>query len=94
MLLSRYSDSLRQFEALKVRVGVEGFFCVVRSNPEFHFKPRVYWSNPELESYVALLASQRGGWNSTTLGAKVEAFAIAGCDVGGSLLPFTLLCAF
>jgi hypothetical protein len=34
--------------------------------------------------HVALLASRRRGWNTTTLGVKIEAFAIAGCDVGSS----------
>jgi hypothetical protein len=63
---------------------VEGFFVIVRSNAEFFARPQVYFSRPELEFYLGLMASTRGGWNATTLGARIEAFAIAGCDVAGT----------
>jgi hypothetical protein len=61
------------------RVGIEGFFCIVRNNPDFNTKPQWYFTSPELESYMQVACRKR--WDTAEIGMKIEAFAIAGCNV-------------
>ena len=61
------------------RVGIEGFFCIVRNNADFNTKPQWYFTSPELESYMQIACRKR--WDTAEIGMKIEAFAIAGCDV-------------
>ncbi|KAF8179465.1 hypothetical protein BJ912DRAFT_804022, partial [Pholiota molesta] len=65
-------------EGLKVRVGLEGFFCLVRNTATYHIKPQWFFTSEALANYMRLAVSNR--WNSHDVGTKIEAFAIAGCD--------------
>ncbi|KAJ6612064.1 hypothetical protein B0H10DRAFT_1918368 [Mycena sp. CBHHK59/15] len=64
--------------ALGNRVGIEGFFCVVRNNAQFHMAPEWYFTSQELENYMPIATRQK--WDTGQVGMKVEVFAIAGCD--------------
>jgi hypothetical protein len=67
-----------------MRVGIEGFFCIVRSSANFHIEPQWYFTSPELRDYMSFAA--RGHWDMGAVGAKIEAFAIAGCDIASELV--------
>lgn len=69
---------------LSLRVGVEGFFCIVRSSTSFYIQPQWYFTSKELENYMKIAC--RKGWETNTVGTKVEAFAVAGCDVMSAYL--------
>ncbi|KAF8881744.1 hypothetical protein BD779DRAFT_1386817, partial [Infundibulicybe gibba] len=69
-------------KGLKTRVGAEGFFCIVRSATNFHADPQWYFSTPELENYMSVAV--RGRWDTTQVGARIEAFALAGSNVVGT----------
>ena len=71
-----------QIESLRMRVGIEAFFCVFRSMTEFYCTPHSYFTHPELEDYLGLIASKRS-WSMSKTAAMMEAFAITGCDVAG-----------
>jgi len=75
-----HADNSLQMSGLKTRIGIEGFFCIVRSKTNFHVEPRWYFTMPALEEFLPIAV--RKGWQTTEVGAKLEAFAIAGCDVG------------
>jgi hypothetical protein len=64
---------------LTYRVGIEGFFCIVRNSPDYHMKPQWFFTSPALEEYMKIAV--RTKWDTSEIGAKLEAFAIAGCDV-------------
>ncbi|KAJ7278163.1 hypothetical protein C8J57DRAFT_1059900 [Mycena rebaudengoi] len=63
---------------LGTRVGVEAFFCIVRNNTEYHMAPQWFFTSPELEKYMVL--ATRNKWDTSQVGTKIEAFAVAGCD--------------
>ncbi|CAL1697547.1 unnamed protein product [Somion occarium] len=63
---------------LKHRVGIEGFFCVVKNNTEFNMGPQWFFTDQEIERYLSI--SVRKGWDTGYIGAIAEAFAVAGCD--------------
>ncbi|KAF7334097.1 hypothetical protein MVEN_02315500 [Mycena venus] len=67
------------FTGLSTRVGVEGLFCIVRNNADFHMEPQWFFSTPELEQYMPIATRKK--WDTGHVGMKLEAFAIAGCDV-------------
>lgn len=71
------------------RVGVHGFFCIVRNSPDYHMMPQWYFTTPELEQYMPIAVGKR--WDTTAVGTRVEAFAIAGCDVASSVVHLTNL---
>ncbi|KAJ7433568.1 hypothetical protein FB451DRAFT_1419633, partial [Mycena latifolia] len=77
------SNTARNMELLLVglgrRVGVEGFFCIVRNSADFHMKRRWYFTSKSLEQYMPIATRKK--WNMVEVGAKIEAFAVAGCDV-------------
>jgi hypothetical protein len=64
--------------SLGQRVGVEGFFCVVRNNISFKMEPEWYFTSKELENYIEITTHKR--WVTSEIGMKLEAFAIAGCN--------------
>ena len=64
---------------LMYRVGVEGFICIVRNSADYHMKPYWYFTSPALEDYMKIAVRKR--WDTSEVGTKLEAFAIAGCDV-------------
>ena len=70
-----------QMAGLKTRVGIEGFFCIVRNATNYHMEPQWYFTTSALEDYMPY-AVRKAAWQTTEVGAKLEAFAIAGCDVG------------
>ncbi|KAJ7164604.1 hypothetical protein C8R43DRAFT_946420 [Mycena crocata] len=71
------------FLGLRARVGVEGFFCVVGDSADFNMIPQWFWTSQQLEDYMPLAVGKR--WVTNTVGTKLEAFAVAGCDVLGLL---------
>ncbi|KAJ7793218.1 hypothetical protein B0H14DRAFT_2197307, partial [Mycena olivaceomarginata] len=60
------------------RVGIEGFFCIVKNNVEFKMELEWYFTSQELENYMEIATRKR--WVTGEIGMKLEAFAIAGCD--------------
>ncbi|KDR71988.1 hypothetical protein GALMADRAFT_74321 [Galerina marginata CBS 339.88] len=76
-----FSNTVRNIimliDGLKTRVGVEGFFCLVRNTPTYHINPQWYFTSEALAGYMKIAAKK---WNTHDVGTKVEAFAIAGCD--------------
>ncbi|KAF9472020.1 hypothetical protein BDN70DRAFT_819271 [Pholiota conissans] len=77
----------RLLESLKTRVGVEGFFCIVRNNTQFYIDPVWYFTAQQLEDYMPVAVGRK--WNSTDVAAKLESFAIAGCDVISGCFKFS-----
>ena len=65
--------------SLKLRVGIEGFFCIVRNTTEFSLMPIWFFTSPELAEYMDIAVRRK--WDLTEVGSRIEAFAIAGCDV-------------
>ncbi|KAJ7018509.1 hypothetical protein C8F04DRAFT_1277650 [Mycena alexandri] len=63
---------------LSQRVGIEGFFCIVRNNVEFRIEPEWYFTSKELENYMEIVTRKR--WVTGEVGMKFEVFAIAGCN--------------
>lgn len=64
-------------DGLKLRVGIEGFFCIVRNTTAYHTQPQWFFTSNQLEKYMPLAAKN---WSLHNVGTKLEAFAIAGCD--------------
>ncbi|KAJ7473509.1 hypothetical protein FB451DRAFT_1558700 [Mycena latifolia] len=64
--------------SLSRRVGIEGFFVIVKSTTDFNMEPHWYFTSLELERYMPIAVRKR--WNSSEVGGKLEAFAVAGCD--------------
>ncbi|KAJ6550324.1 hypothetical protein B0H19DRAFT_1093671 [Mycena capillaripes] len=69
--------------ALSQRVGIEGFFCIVKNNVEFKMEPEWYFTSRELEQYMDIATRKK--WVTGEVGMKLEAFAIAGCDPANML---------
>ncbi|KAJ7170391.1 hypothetical protein C8R43DRAFT_875920 [Mycena crocata] len=66
----------------KMRAGIEGFFCIVRDSPDFYMQPQWYFTSSELEGYMPIATRKK--WVTTEVGTRIEAFAVAGCDVLGA----------
>ncbi|KAJ6573766.1 hypothetical protein DFH09DRAFT_1311850 [Mycena vulgaris] len=66
------------FHGLTYRVGVEGFFCIVRNTSDFHMAPQWYFTSKELERYMPLAVRKK--WDTGEVGTRLEAFAVAGCN--------------
>ncbi|KAJ7783595.1 hypothetical protein DFH07DRAFT_726892 [Mycena maculata] len=64
---------------LSMRVGVEGFFCIVRNSPDFSMQPQWFFTSRELEAYMPLATRRR--WVTSEVRTKMEAFAVAGCNI-------------
>lgn len=63
---------------LMSRTGVQGFFCVFKSDPDLPCTPRWYFTTPMINYY--LMQTLRRGWDVEKIGALAEAFAVAGCN--------------
>ena len=63
-----------------MRVGVEGFFCIVRNTPTYHMEPKWFFSSQALMDYIKIPVPVEKPWDLAYVAAKLEAFAIAGCD--------------
>ncbi|KAL0571869.1 hypothetical protein V5O48_010089 [Marasmius crinis-equi] len=66
-------------EALARRDGVEGFFMIVRNRADPFMAPYWWFTNEKLESYMPFAI--RGGWDTEKVGARCEAFAVAGLEI-------------
>ncbi|KAF7341569.1 hypothetical protein MSAN_02053800 [Mycena sanguinolenta] len=66
------------FRGLSYRVGVEGFFCIVRNTTEFYMGPQWYFTSDAIRQYMPLAVRRK--WDTGEVGTRLEAFAVAGCD--------------
>ncbi|KAI0702842.1 hypothetical protein BC835DRAFT_1303302 [Cytidiella melzeri] len=69
---------------LDSRVGIQGMFCLVRNSASFAMDPRWFFTSPELEKYLEIAVRK---WDTTNIGALIEAYAIAGGSVTSALGP-------
>ncbi|KAJ7102690.1 hypothetical protein C8R43DRAFT_963918 [Mycena crocata] len=74
----KIQDVANVFSGLAKRVGIQGMFCIVRDNTDFHMVPRWYFTSAELERYMPIATCKT--WDTGEVGMKLEAFAIAGLD--------------
>jgi hypothetical protein len=74
---------------LNARVGIEGFFCIVRTSPDFHMRPQFYYTSQELEDYMRIALRKK--WDTTEVGTKIEAFAVAGSNILSAYYTILLL---
>lgn len=79
---------LYQLAALNARVGIEAVVGIVKASTEYNMPPRLYFSSPQLEEYLEAVI-QQGSWDTAHVGAKLEVFAVAGCDIMGKFCSFT-----
>ncbi|KAJ6476564.1 hypothetical protein DFH09DRAFT_952319 [Mycena vulgaris] len=77
------ANTVRNMSMLMVglghRIGIEGFFCIVRNNPDYNTKPKWFFTSPELEEYMQVACRKR--WDTGEVGMRLEAFALAGSNV-------------
>lgn len=73
--------SISKIEGMNNRVGVQGFYCLVRTDPQFAMTPRWYFTTPELERFLGIAV--RNQWDTVRVGTMVEAFAARGGDMDG-----------
>ncbi|KAK1227506.1 hypothetical protein PQX77_009482 [Marasmius sp. AFHP31] len=62
---------------LKTRVGVEAVVLAVKNRPEKIMAPKWIFTDDRIRHYLPTIVR---GWNTATIGKKVEALAVAGCD--------------
>ena len=62
-------------------MGIEAFFCIVRNTPNYHMNPVWFFTSEALMNYMPTAVPLHKPWDLAYIGAKLEAFAIAGCDV-------------
>lgn len=60
----------------------------MRNNTEFHVNPTWYFTSKELSEYMPVAVGKK--WSSSTVASKLEAFAIAGCDVISASAKFSV----
>ncbi|KAJ7115183.1 hypothetical protein C8R44DRAFT_880505 [Mycena epipterygia] len=60
------------FHGLSYRVGIEGFFCIVRNTSDFHMAPQWYFSSQELERYMPLAVRKKWDTGEKADFLKVE----------------------
>ena len=65
----------QKIKGLNMRVGVEGFFCIFRNTPNYHMEPKWFFTSQALMDFPV-----GKPWDFAYVAAKLEAFAIAGCD--------------
>ncbi|KAJ7256401.1 hypothetical protein C8J57DRAFT_1028647, partial [Mycena rebaudengoi] len=72
------ANTVRNMQLMMVglghRIGIEGFFCIVCNNADFHAKPHWYFTSPELENYMKIACRQQ--WDTVQIGTKIEVFAV------------------
>ncbi|KAJ7190069.1 hypothetical protein GGX14DRAFT_580167 [Mycena pura] len=66
------------FHGLSYRVGIEGFFCIVRNTTDFYMGPQWYFTSDALQQYMPLAVRRK--WDTGDVGTRLEAFALADCD--------------
>ncbi|KAK1230273.1 hypothetical protein PQX77_006648 [Marasmius sp. AFHP31] len=66
------------FQGLKTRVGTEGIALVVKNRTEDFMAPQWIVTDPRIMEYLHVIVR---GWDPVHIGQRVEAFAIAGCDI-------------
>ncbi|KAK1230432.1 hypothetical protein PQX77_006479 [Marasmius sp. AFHP31] len=66
------------FESLRRRLGIDGFFLLVRNRVDGILDPYWYFSRPEIAEYMPLAVKPK--WSLEEVGAKVESFCLVGCD--------------
>ena len=76
---------------LTYHVGVEGFFCIVQNSPEYHMKLYWYFTSLALKEYMMIVVHRQ--WDTSEVGTKLEAFAVAGCNVVSELHLKSFFCA-
>ena len=64
-----------------MRVGIEAFFCVVRNTPEYVMDPVWFFTSEALLDYMPTAVHIHKPFDIVYVGSKIEAFAVAGCDV-------------
>ncbi|KAL0578047.1 hypothetical protein V5O48_003953 [Marasmius crinis-equi] len=65
--------------ALCRRVGMDGFFMLIRNRFDITIPPQWYCTNTKLENYLALAV--KGPWDLGRFIGRCEAFVLAGCDI-------------
>ena len=70
----------QKIKGLNMRVGVEGFFCIFRNTPNYHMEPKWFFTSQALMDYMRIAVPVGKPWDFAYVAAKLEAFAIAGCD--------------
>ena len=63
---------------LKCRAGIEAFVCIMRNNTGYHMSPKWFFTNPSMNRYLTGAIKK---WDVESIGTKLEAFSIAGCDM-------------
>ncbi|KAK1217087.1 hypothetical protein PQX77_020271 [Marasmius sp. AFHP31] len=66
------------FKGLQNRIGVDVVLLVVRNRTDGVMDSYWYFSRQEIAEYMPIAIKPK--WNLETVGAKVEAFCVAGCD--------------
>jgi hypothetical protein len=69
-----------QIGGLQVRVGCEAFVLIVKNNAESPFMPATFWTSKELEDFMSVIVRAKR-WDTLDVAAKLEAYAVAHCDV-------------
>ncbi|KAL0567194.1 hypothetical protein V5O48_014795 [Marasmius crinis-equi] len=64
-------------QGLKTHCGIEFVGLLVKNRPEPFMNPKWLATDGRIHDYLSLILR---GWDSTYIGKKVEAFAVAGCD--------------
>ncbi|OSD00685.1 hypothetical protein PYCCODRAFT_1469127 [Trametes coccinea BRFM310] len=62
---------------LQARVGIQGFYCIVRSTTAYQLTPRIFFTNRSLDTF---LRGAIRGFQPETIASLSEAFSIAGLD--------------
>jgi hypothetical protein len=52
----------------------------VKNNPESPFEPATFWTSKELEEFMSVIVRSKR-WDTLDVAAKLEAYAVAHCDV-------------
>ncbi|RDX42145.1 hypothetical protein OH76DRAFT_1488927 [Lentinus brumalis] len=65
------------FTGIQGRAGVEGFYMIVRSNGDYSFKPRFWFTSESLDEYLRGAVRR---FEPEKIGVLAEAFAISGAN--------------
>lgn len=52
---------------------------MVKADVDFTMNPQFYWTSRELEKAMSLIVRKK--WDTVRVGAKLEAFAVAGATI-------------
>ena len=62
-------------------MGGEGAGKVLQNTPDYHMELKLYFTSEALKDYMKIAVPIHKGWDISHVGAKLEAFAVAGCDL-------------